>query len=226
MKKKDLTEKLKAELLSKNMEEFEKAIDFTEEDWHAIKRGLSRREANMKAVLYEKAPDFSAIQLTPEGEITDLKVSLSDFKGNILALVLGSYTCPVFRNHNQPINRIYEAFKDTVSFLHIYVYEMHSVTDWFIPINLADNIIYDQPKTKAERSFIIKDWIKAKNIKMPVAMDDLDNTIDSAYAGSPERLYVIDKEGIIQFRSSEGPFDDREVDEWEKTLQRILKNQP
>lgn len=223
MKKKDLTEALKKELLSKNINEFEETIGFSEKDWHKIKLDLSKRESNKAAVLNQKAPFFSAIQLTSKGEITDSKITLSDYKNKVLALVLGSYTCPVFRKHIKRINEIYDKYKNDISFLHIYVYEMHSVDGWFIPINLKENVIYNQPGTFKERSSIIKDWIKEKNIKMPIAMDDMTNTIDSLYAGSPERLYLIDKEGIIKFSSSVGPFDDHEVDAWENTIKRLIE---
>lgn len=222
MRKNELTKELKEELLRKDIEDFEKAIGFSVDDWRKIKDDLSVRESNIAAVLHQKAPDFSAIRLTDTGEITNSKISLSDFNGRHLALVFGSYTCPVFRRHNERINQIYELYKDRISFLHIYVYEMHSVNNWFIPINLKENVIYDQPKNDIERSAIVMDWIKYKNIKMPVAMDDIENTIDTLYAGSPERLYFIDKNGLIQFRSSEGPFDDKEVDEWEKVINNYI----
>ncbi|MBR8537810.1 redoxin domain-containing protein [Carboxylicivirga sediminis] len=224
MKKDDLTKELRRELLSKDMAAFEEAIGFTEEEWHQIKNGLNQREVGMKATLNSQAPAFSVTMMNTEGEISGSTVSLADYKGRPLALVLGSYTCPVFRRHNSRINAIYEAYHNKAAFLHIYVYEMHPVNSWFIPINLQDDVVYDQPTTLAGRAAVARDWIKAQNIHMPVALDDMHNTVDELYAGSPERLYVIDSDGIIRFRSSQGPFDDHEVDQWEATLQQLTSH--
>lgn len=224
MKKGDLTEELRKELLSKDMAAFEEAIGFTEEEWHQIKKGLNAREVGMKASLNMEAPEFSVKLVNSEGELTGSTISLADYKGRPLALVLGSYTCPIFRRHNSRINSIYEACKDKAAFLHIYVYEMHPVNSWFIPVNLKDNVVYDQPTTLSARAAVAKDWIKAQNIRMPVALDDMQNTVDGLYAGSPERLYVIDSESIIRYRSSQGPFDDHEVEQWEACLKNLIND--
>ena len=141
-----------------------------------------------------------------------------------MALVLGSYTCPVFRKHNAAIQRIYQKYKDEdISFLHIYVYEMHPVNVWFIKDNLQDQVVYEQPLTLSERATIASDWINSHNVEMPVALDDMDNSVDKLYAGSPERLYLIDSNGVIKFRSAEGPFEDAEVEKWEAAIEEGLE---
>jgi hypothetical protein len=48
--------------------------------------------------------------------------------------------------------------------------------------------------------------------------------VDGLYAGSPERLYVIDSLGIIRYRSSQGPFDDHEVEQWEACLKYLIND--
>ncbi len=50
----------------------------------------------------------------------------------------------------------------------------------------------------------------------------MNNTIDSVYSGSPKRLYVIDREGIIQFCSAEEPFDDKEIEKWEWAIKKFI----
>ncbi|WP_439182275.1 deiodinase-like protein [Carboxylicivirga taeanensis] len=224
MKKEDLTEQLRQELLTKDLAAFEAAIDFTEQKWHQIKNDLNKREKSMKAQLNNQAPDFLVTPINEAGECYGSAVSLDNYKGKPLALVLGSYTCPIFRRHNSRINTIYENYKDKAAFLHIYVYEMHPVNSWFIPVNLKDNVVYDQPATLADRAAIARDWIKAQKIKMPVALDDMHNSVDKLYAGSPERLYVIDGEGSIRFRSSQGPFDDQEVEQWEAAIKNLTNS--
>ncbi len=47
-----------------------------------------------------------------------------------------------------------------------------------------------------ERASVAGKWMQEQKVSMPVALDDMNNTIDSDYSGAPERLYLIDKNGI------------------------------
>ncbi len=41
---------------------------------------------------------------------------------------------------------------------------------------------------------------------MPCLVDEMDDRVNNAYGAWPERLYVIDKLGIIQVAGGPGPF--------------------
>ena len=41
---------------------------------------------------------------------------------------------------------------------------------------------------------------------MPCLVDDMNNTVDIAYAGWPERFFVIDKSGCIAYAGKQGPW--------------------
>jgi Iodothyronine deiodinase len=43
-------------------------------------------------------------------------------------------------------------------------------------------------------------------IEFPALVDRIENSIEIAYTGWPDRLYVIDKDGRIAFKSAAGPF--------------------
>jgi len=43
-------------------------------------------------------------------------------------------------------------------------------------------------------------------IEMPAIVDNFDDSTDKAYSGWPDRLYVIDREGKIAYKSAPGPF--------------------
>jgi len=47
-----------------------------------------------------------------------------------------------------------------------------------------------------------------------VVIDDMKNTACDLYAGSPERLYIIDEQGVVTHRSPEGPFQMDAVNAW------------
>jgi type I thyroxine 5'-deiodinase len=43
-------------------------------------------------------------------------------------------------------------------------------------------------------------------IKIPAVVDWFDDSTDKAYSGWPDRLYLIDRDGRIAFKSKPGPF--------------------
>jgi hypothetical protein len=47
---------------------------------------------------------------------------------------------------------------------------------------------------------------KKLEISMPLLVDDIDDRVGRAYSGMPDRLYVIDREGRVAFKSGRGPF--------------------
>jgi hypothetical protein len=48
-------------------------------------------------------------------------------------------------------------------------------------------------------------------------IDDMDNGVDTSYAALPDRLYLVDAEGIICYRSDPGPWG-FDVNAWEKAI--------
>ena len=53
------------------------------------------------------------------------------------------------------------------------------------------------------------------DLSIPMLIDEMDNQVDEAYAALPERIYVIDKDGRVAYRSRWGPmgFSTREFEE-------------
>jgi hypothetical protein len=43
-------------------------------------------------------------------------------------------------------------------------------------------------------------------IEIPALIDNIDNSTEKAYSAWPDRLYVIDKQGRVAFKSAPGPF--------------------
>ena len=43
-------------------------------------------------------------------------------------------------------------------------------------------------------------------IEFPALVDTIENSTEVAYTGWPDRLYVIDKDGRVAFKSAAGPF--------------------
>jgi hypothetical protein len=47
--------------------------------------------------------------------------------------------------------------------------------------------------------------MKDLKLSIPCLIDDVKNTAQRAYAGWPDRFYVIDREGKVAFRGAPGP---------------------
>ena len=62
---------------------------------------------------------------------------------------------------------------------------------------------------------------KKLEISMPLLVDGIDDRVGRAYSGMPDRLYVIDREGRVAFKSGRGPFGFKPV-EMEQALIMLL----
>jgi len=58
-------------------------------------------------------------------------------------------------------------------------------------------------------------------IKIPAVVDGMDNQVERAYTGWPDRLYVIDTAGRVRYKSAAGPFGFSTV-ELERALVTVL----
>ncbi len=59
-------------------------------------------------------------------------------------------------------------------------------------------------------------------MSIPMLIDDIDNTAETAYTAWPDRLYVVDKSGRIAYKGGRGPFGFKPR-AMEKALLRILR---
>ena len=78
-----------------------------------------------------------------------------------------------------------------------------------------------QPKTFDKREEIAGSCISDLKLTMPVLVDDMQDTVASAYNAMPDRLFVVGADGRIAYRGARGPrgFD---VAEMEAALGTLL----
>lgn len=119
------------------------------------------------------------------------------------------------------LNEIYEELKDRIQFYCVYIQEAHPTDGQQSAQNLVDNIFYEQPKSILEREEIAQACVLRLNLKMPMLLDDMSNEVDRMYAALPDRLYFLDGNGVVVFRSVVGSpgFD---VDAWHTAMREHL----
>ena len=88
----------------------------------------------------------------------------------------------------------------------VYIREAHPSDAWQISSNVRDDVIHTSPKSDAERCELATTCSTKLELSFPALVDGLDNAVDEAYSGWPERIYVIGRDGRIRYKSLPGPF--------------------
>ncbi len=108
-----------------------------------------------------------------------------------------------------------------MSFLVVYILEAHPSDVWQMESNLKDKVVFASPKNEEERAFVAGACVRKLGIKFPAVLDGFDNTVETAYTGWPDRMYLIDRNGKIAYKSRPGPFG-FEPDELKAALEKTV----
>jgi hypothetical protein len=93
-----------------------------------------------------------------------------------------------------------------VAFYVIYIQEAHASDAWQLKVNERENVVYEDPKTDEERAAVAGVCVRNLKIELPALLDDSQNSVERAYTGWPDRLYLIDRGGRIAYKSKPGPY--------------------
>jgi len=106
----------------------------------------------------------------------------------------------------ESLHNIWEAHRDQVEFVVVYIREAHPEDGWVITSNRNQGIVFNDPISNAERIEAASSCAIRLKIRIPVVVDDIDDKIASAYGALPDRLYLISKGGKVAFQSEPGPW--------------------
>lgn len=93
-----------------------------------------------------------------------------------------------------------------MAFLVVYITEAHPSDVWQMETNLKDKVVFASPKNEEERASIAGTCVRKLGLKFPAVLDEFGNSTERAYTGWPDRLYLIDAQGRIAYKSAPGPF--------------------
>lgn len=88
----------------------------------------------------------------------------------------------------------------------VYIREAHTSDVWQDSDNLDDKVIFASPKNFDERNQMGQLCVAKLGIKFPAVIDTFDNATKRFYTGWPDRLYVIDRDGQLSYKSGPGPY--------------------
>ena len=169
-------------------------------------RGLFRQEIGSLQPgpkLDESAPDFTLKTNDGKAEVT-----LSKLIGpKPVVLVFGNFTCGPFRSQSGNIEKLYRRYKDRATFVMVYVREAHPTDGWRMESNDRVGVI-DRPAQDLRRTGRASRRSAAGllGLGFPMLVDTIDDAVGARYSGMPGRLYLIDREGKVAFKSGRGPY--------------------
>ncbi len=111
-----------------------------------------------------------------------------------------------------------------MAFFVVYISEAHTSDTWQDPENLRDKIVMAMPASLDERDRVADACVRNLKIPFPALLDDFQNSTETAYTGWPDRLYAIDWDGRIAYKSKPGPFGFK-PDELASAIVRIVGRQ-
>ncbi len=103
------------------------------------------------------------------------------------------------------LERIFKSYKNKADFKVVYVREAHPADGWRMRENDREGIVVNDPKTLDERLKVANSCASDLKISIPIIVDDMNDTVEKLYAGWPDRIYVIDKHGVIIYKGAPGP---------------------
>ena len=101
---------------------------------------------------------------------------------------------------------MYDRYHGQAAFFVVYIREAHPSNAWQMAVNVRQNVVFADPKTSEERSAVAESCVRKLNIRIPALIDNVDDKIEAAYTGWPDRLYIIDTQGRVAYKSRPGPF--------------------
>lgn len=88
----------------------------------------------------------------------------------------------------------------------MYITEAHPTDVWQMESNIKDNVLFATPRNEEERALVAGACVRKLGIKLPAVLDEFGNSTEQAYTGWPDRLYLIDRNGRVVYKSKPGPF--------------------
>ena len=88
----------------------------------------------------------------------------------------------------------------------VYITEAHPSDVWQMESNIKEKVVFASPKSEDERAMVAGACVRKLGIKFPAVLDEFGNSTERAYTGWPDRIYLIDQNGRIIFKTKPGPF--------------------
>jgi hypothetical protein len=175
-----------------------------EEQWHLDNAAIDRSQFLRPLVIGEVIGVSAGVSIadievfTPEN---DPCLLADTWRGRPVLLLTGSLSCPPSRLCNPAINNLREEFGDRINMAVLYVIEGHpsgapcpyTGTDWLTKDNKDEGLLVRQPTKQNERNALAAKYREQLGLKVPVLVDNMENSAWKALGCSPNMAVLINK---------------------------------
>ena len=112
---------------------------------------------------------------------------------------------------------MYQNYKHHAEFLLVYIREAHPDSVLFTVADGKEKLLkITQTNDLDAREETAHQCLATLKLSLPTVLDREDNMVNHAYAGWPDRLYVVGLDGRIAYKGGPGPggFKTNEVENW------------
>lgn len=102
------------------------------------------------------------------------------------------------------MEKLYKDFNDIAEFRLIYIREAHAL-DSDRPNHLARSLEIKEHTDMDERCDTAKRLIEDKLLTVPTLIDDMQNSVDTAYSAKPDRIFLVRTDGRLAIAGDRGP---------------------
>jgi len=88
----------------------------------------------------------------------------------------------------------------------VYITEAHPSDVWQMQSNIKDKVVFSSPRSQEERASLAGICVRKLGIEFPAVVDEFGNSTERTYTGWPDRIYLIDANGRVAWKSRPGPF--------------------
>jgi hypothetical protein len=168
----------------------------------------------------EVAPEFK-LPLLAKDQAKEQSVALTELRAKRpVVLIFGSITCPPFRGQLESVDKVYDQFAKRAEFLFVYIREAHPDSVLSVMEEGGGQSLQkiEQAGDAATRIATAATCQRSSKLRMPVAVDTIDNVVGKAYAGWPNRMVVVGTDGRVLLASEPSPrgTDAERLEKWLK----------
>ncbi len=102
---------------------------------------------------------------------------------------------------------MYDTYQERADFFFVYISEAHTVDGWQTESNEQEGIRLTQHTTFEDRLAAARLCSEKLRLTIPILVDSMDNAAFEAFSAWPERIYIIDRHGLVHYRGGPGPFE-------------------
>ena len=93
-----------------------------------------------------------------------------------------------------------------MTFYVVYIQEAHPTDLWQLPSNIKDGVLFASPRSDEERASTAVACMRNLGIRIPAILDQINDSTERAYTAWPDRMFIVDTNGRIVFKSAPGPY--------------------